>query len=134
MMQISIPPPSTLRKRILCIEDDEDTCLLLTELLSYAGYEVVSAQTAAEGVKLAQSNGFALYLLDNWLPDGSEVDACKLIRSFDSNTPIIFYSAAVYDLDRQQALEAGAQVYLGKPVAIDLLLQTIEHQVKQQPN
>jgi DNA-binding response OmpR family regulator len=66
-------------------------------------------------VDLAVSQQFDLYLLDSWLPDGSGLDLCKRIRTFDTATPILFYSAAAYEADREQALKSGAQAYLVKP-------------------
>jgi len=66
-------------------------------------------------VALAGSQHFDLYLLDSWLPDGSGLDLCKQIREFDQATPIVFYSAAAYEIDRDQALLSGAQAYLVKP-------------------
>jgi len=113
-------------KRILCIEDDDDTREMLRLLLASSGYEVVCAGTVADGLAIASAEGgFALYLLDNWLPDASGVEACKRIRRFEPTTPIVFCSAAAYDGDREKALEAGAHAYLVKPVAVETLVQTI---------
>lgn len=53
--------------------------------------------------------------MDSWLPDGSGLDLCKRIREFDQGTPIVFYSAAAYEADRESALQCGAQAYLVKP-------------------
>ena len=64
---------------------------------------------------LAGSQHFDLYLLDSWLPDGSGLDLCRQIREFDKVTPILFYSAAAYEIDRHLAMKCGAQAYLIKP-------------------
>jgi two-component system OmpR family response regulator len=101
--------------RVLYIEDHEDTRELVTLVLSQKNYEVVTSSTIKSGVALAGSQQFDLYLLDSWLPDGSGLDLCRQIREFDKGTPILFYSAAAYDIDRDQALNSGAQAYLIKP-------------------
>lgn len=101
--------------RVLYIEDHEDTRELVTLVLEQKDYEVVTGSTIESGVALAGSQQFDLYLLDSWLPDGSGLDLCRQIRVFDTVTPILFYSAAAYEIDRDQALRCGAQAYLVKP-------------------
>ena len=101
--------------RVLYIEEHEDTRELVTLVLEQRCFEVVTGSTIASGVALAGSQHFDLYLLDSWLPDGSGLDLCKRIREFDQQTPILFYSAAAYEADRDVALECGAQDYLVKP-------------------
>lgn len=102
-------------RRILYIEDHEDTRELVTLLLAQKSYEVITGSTIASGVALAGASHFDLYLLDSWLPDGSGLDLCKRIRQFDQTTPILFYSAAAYAADSDLALKSGAQAYLVKP-------------------
>jgi len=101
--------------RVLYIEDHEDTRELVTLVLEQKRYEVVTGSTIQSGVALACSQRFDLYLLDSWLPDGSGLELCRLIREFDQTTPILFYSAAAYEIDRVEAIKCGAQAYLIKP-------------------
>ena len=101
--------------RVLYIEDHDDTRELVTLVLEQKSYEVVTGSTIKSGVDLAHSQDFDLYLLDSWLPDGSGLDLCRQIREFDQATPIVFYSAAAYEIDRHEALDSGAQAYLVKP-------------------
>jgi DNA-binding response OmpR family regulator len=101
--------------RVLYIEDHEDTRELVTLVLGQKSVQVVTGSTIETGVALAYSQKFDLYLLDSWLPDGSGLDLCKRIREFDQATPILFYSAAAYEIDREEALKSGAQAYLVKP-------------------
>ena len=102
-------------RRILYIEDHEDTRELVTLLLAQKSYEVITGSTIESGVALAGAGEFDLYLLDSWLPDGSGLELCKQIRQFDKTTPILFYSAAAYAADSELALKSGAQAYLVKP-------------------
>ena len=111
-------------KRILCVEDHEDTCAYLRVLLS--NLQVVTASTLAEGIHLAQSQRFDLYLLDMFLPDGNGITLCQQLRRFDLKTPILFCSADASQTAYDQAMQAGAQVYLNKPVDPFLLRQAIE--------
>src|SRR5438132_949501 len=95
------------RKHVLCVEDDEETCLLISNLLGLIDCEVTSAQSVGEALEKIKDGTFDLYLLDNWLPGGSGVGLCRKIRETDSQTPVIFYSGAAYDSDRQEAIRAG---------------------------
>ena len=101
--------------RVLYIEDHEDTRELVTLVLEQRSVEVVTGSTIQSGITLARSQHFDLYLLDSWLPDGSGLDLCRRIREFDKDTPILFYSAAAYAADKDQAIHSGAQAYLIKP-------------------
>jgi DNA-binding response OmpR family regulator len=111
------------RKRILLVEDHEDTWELMEYCLTE--YKLVCARDFDEGLRLAHQRYFDLYILDNWLPGGFGVELCRLIRKFDPNTPILFYSAAGYTRDVQEGLGAGAQAYLVKPVSFDELEQAV---------
>jgi DNA-binding response OmpR family regulator len=103
------------KRRVLYVEDHEDTRELITIVLRQRDFEVANAHTVDGGVRLASEERFDLYLLDSWLPDGSGLDLCRRIRKFDPVTPILFYSAAAYEADKNMALSAGAQAYLIKP-------------------
>ena len=101
--------------RVLYIEDHADTVEMVTLMLQAGGLNVQACSTLEAGLAAAADHKFDLYLLDVWLPDGSGMDLCRKIREFDAKTPIVFYSAAAYDGDKDAALESGAQAYLVKP-------------------
>jgi CheY-like chemotaxis protein len=114
---------SRTRKRILLVEDYEDEWEMVAFKLQE--YELTFARDSNEGLRLARQLCFDLYILDNWLPDRSGVWLCRAIREFDPYTPIMFYSAAAYDRDIKEALQAGAQAYLVKPVTLAELEQAV---------
>lgn len=114
------------KRRILCAEDDEDTCELLTLVLGESGYEVVPAYTFADALTKALTGGFDGYLIDNGLPDGTGEDLCRQIREFDENTPIVFYSADAFPKEIEKAMKAGANAYLVKPIAPQEVTQKLE--------
>ncbi len=119
--------------RILCIEDDEATCHMMKVLLKTWNYEVVAAQTAAEGFLQVQSEQFALCLLDTSLPDESGVELCKRICELDGHAPILFISGHAYETDKIRGLQAGAHSYFTKPVNFDLLKETMARLIAQAP-
>jgi DNA-binding response OmpR family regulator len=62
---------------------------------------------------------------ESYAPGCSGIDLCKKLREFDPSTPILFYSGAAYESDKQQAFAAGAQGYLVKPVDNDELIEQV---------
>ncbi len=114
-----------MRRRILFIEDHEDTRELVSFVLEASGYSVTSNTTVAGALHLAQTEKFDLYLLDNWLPDGTGFELCQRLREFDGLTPVLFYSGAVFDSDKLAAIQAGAQGYLAKPCPYSDLLRAV---------
>src|SRR6266576_2470948 len=101
---------------ILYTEDDEDTRELVMYVLALGNYKVVAAQSYDDALLLARANQFDLYLVDTWMSGGSGIDLCKKLRELNPRTPILFYSGAALERDKQQAFAAGAQGYLVKPV------------------
>jgi DNA-binding response OmpR family regulator len=112
------------KRRILCVDDDEDTCFMLTNLLGQENYEAKSVKSVSEALKLARNESFNLYILDEWFPKDAGLGLCRKIREFDPHTPIIFYSGAAFESDREEALYAGAQAFVAKPL-IEKLLETV---------
>jgi DNA-binding response OmpR family regulator len=103
--------------RILCVDNHEDTRLLLQAVLEQIhGYRLTLAGTAAEGLDLATTEHFDLIVLDTWLPDISGIELCRQIRRLNANTPILFYSAARIDIEA--GLAAGAHAYIVKPADV----------------
>jgi len=91
----------------------------------------VIAQTCAEAWRLAQSERFDLYLLDIWLPDGSGLDLCKQLCTLNPQIPVVILSAAAYKADRVAGIEAGAAVYLTKPVEVEVLESTLKRLMEE---
>ena len=113
-----------IRRHILCVDDDEDTCFMLKHLLDGEGFEAKTAASVDEALKLAQRESFNLYILDEWFPQGAGTSLCRKIREFDPYTPIIVYSGAAFDTEQQEALHAGANAFVAKP-QVEKLVQTI---------
>jgi len=110
---------------ILYVEDDEDTRELVAYVLANSRYTVAAAANGDEALKLARTNNFDLYVIDNWMSGVSGIDLCRKLREFDSRTPILFYSGAAFERDKQQAFAAGAQGYLVKPAGPDELIAEV---------
>ena len=111
--------------RILYAEDDADTRELVTLVLEMQNCQVVATESYEEALRLARAEHFDLYLIDNWMPHISGVKLCEQLREFDRHTPVLFYSGAAYDADRERALASGAQGYLVKPAGGEQLIAEV---------
>ena len=111
-------------KRVLCVEDDRDTCEVLHFVMT--DFEFTAVHSIAEGEAKIREKDFDLYVLDNWLPDGSGVELCERIRASGSKSPIIFTSAIGQRQDIELAMRAGADRYLVKPYEPETLIQTVK--------
>jgi DNA-binding response OmpR family regulator len=123
---------SQLEKRILCVDDDVESCKFLEFMLSTSNekYTVVSAHSSKEAVELIENEMFDLYILDNWMIDLSGVQLCSLIRFLDKQTPILFFSGATKQTYRDEAIRAGANEYLIKPNDLGRIEDTVHSLLK----
>ena len=115
---------STPHFRVLCVDDDPDACAMLSELLKLSEIDCQCVDSATEAWKMIRAERFDLYLLDAWLPDLDGFEFCRQLRANDLITPILFYSGAAYDSDRQKGMAAGANAYVVKP-EVEGLVETM---------
>src|SRR5687767_1392099 len=94
--------------RILCIEDDEDTCSMLTALLGISDLKATCAPGANDALRLIEGEKFDLYVIDGQLPDVSGLALCEQIRAVDKETPIVIYSGDGSQSQIDAGLCAGA--------------------------
>jgi DNA-binding response OmpR family regulator len=111
-------------KRVLCVEDNEDISFLLYTVLKREGYDAVTTYTVGDALMLAGREDFDLYILDVTFERGSGLDLCRALREARPDTPVVFYSAAAFDSDREAALRAGACAYVTKP-GIEELVEAV---------
>ena len=117
--------PTRVQPRVLCVEDHEDCREMLSTILRMELIETTSVGTAAEALASIQAERFSLVLLDAWLPDLDGFELCRRMRNLDPHTPILFFSGAAFESDKQRGIEAGADAYVSKP-DIETLLGKIK--------
>ncbi|TKB51767.1 response regulator [Ferrimonas aestuarii] len=100
--------------KILLIEDDQDLCELLQELLQLEGFDLHYCQDGKQGLDTALKNDFDIVLLDVMLPSMNGFDILKSLRQH-SEMPVLMLTARGDDIDRVVGLEIGADDYLPKP-------------------
>ena len=110
---------------ILFVEDNQDTRELVQILLRQDGFRVSVTGDSNEVLQLLATVHFDALLLDNWMPEVTGIELCRLIRTFDQTTPIFFCSGAATEADKATALSAGAQGYIVKPFDPNELTATL---------
>jgi two-component system nitrogen regulation response regulator GlnG len=99
------------RPKILCVEDEPETCKMLQVLLP--DFEIIPAGTKLEAIQNVMKEDFSLIFMDYYLPDGTGEEACLHIRHFDQRTPILFITGSS-NFTATNAVAIGAQGVLKK--------------------
>ena len=110
---------------ILVVEDDRPIRNLIVTTLKTHDYKYITAENGSSAILEASSHKPEIILLDLGLPDMEGVDVIKKVRTW-SNVPIIVISARSEDVDKIEALDAGADDYLVKPFSF----QELEARIK----
>ena len=110
-------------KLFLVVEDFEDSRFMMRRLLEMAGYRVLEASDGEQAVKMALESRPALILMDLSLPKLDGLSATRQIRQQKGlkKTPILAVSAHDSPESRLEALEAGCNEYVTKPIDFDQL-------------
>ena len=126
-------------KRILLVEDNELNREVAQTILEEAGFTVETANDGAEAVERmekAKSGDFDLILMDVQMPRLNGYEATRRIRSMidprKARIPIVAMTANAFQEDKRQALEAGMDAHIAKPIEIAKLLETLDGVFKEE--
>src|SRR5499427_7095228 len=125
-----------MTKKILIVEDNNDSLEILGLRLTNFGYEAIKARNSKEAIACAEAEGPDLIFMDLDLPDVDGVKTTAILKQNPktSRIPIVALTAAMSELWREEALKVGIVDYQLKPVSPLLLKQTIEKFTKGSPN
>ena len=113
--------------RVLVVEDNPVNLELVTELLEQEGCQVLSAQSAEDGLRIAAAERPDLVLMDLQLPGLSGYEATRQLKA-DPNTaaiPVMALTSFAMRGDDRKAREAGCDGYLTKPLDTDAFRKTL---------
>src|SRR4051812_7654944 len=134
----ALPPtrPFSPFMKILLVEDHADSRRNLQRLIERRGHEVVAVGSAEEAESALERENFPFLILDWMLPGKSGVDLCRELRLKEGGDEmfIVLVTARADTKDLQQALAAGANDYLTKPLDLGLLnvrLSVAERQIRE---
>lgn len=119
-------------KRILLVEDNDLNAEIAEEILQGIGYEVERAedgQVCCDMVQQAPARHYDIILMDIQMPRMNGYEATRYIRSMadaeKSQIPIVAMTANAFDEDRREALNAGMNRHLAKPINVQELVSTL---------
>lgn len=107
--------------RVLIAEDNDSNYSLVWHMLK--GFHLTRAENGVEAVKKVRDEKFDLVLMDLKMPVMDGLEATRRIREFNTTIPIVALTANAFDSDRANALDAGCNAFLAKPVKKSQLLE-----------
>ena len=116
---------------ILMVEDEEQVLNTNCRMLRRRGYDVRTAQTAAEACHQLEEQLPDLLILDIMLPDGNGLDICRHFREKTMN-PVLFLTGKSDIRDKVEGLQQGGDYYLTKPYNFDEFLAVIQMLLERQ--
>lgn len=124
-------------RRILLAEDNDMNAEITVEILNYNGIQVDRARDGSECVSMLEQseNGYySLILMDIQMPKMNGYEAARYIRKIDNrmkaDIPIIAMTANAFDDDKKEALQAGMDGHLSKPIEFENMLQLVKKFIK----
>jgi DNA-binding response OmpR family regulator len=111
---------------LLIVDDDEDTCASVAELLEVEGFTCLAATSGSEGLRLLESERPLLVILDFRLKD---MDATEFLRRKASMPSVVAIPVVVATAARNASTPRGAVAQLDKPFGIDELLAEVKKHV-----
>lgn len=112
--------------RILLVEDNEVNRMLLTQTLEPIGFDVREAENGRVAINHANRWNPDVILMDMRMPVMGGLEATREIKAAHPNTPIIALTAGAFDSDRTDALAAGCDDFMTKPVNLQVLFELLQ--------
>lgn len=127
------PVQAQIGSKVLVIDDEVAILRLLKTLLGRANYEVTTAESAREALKLLEERSFDCILTDAVMPQLSGYDFVKEVRSQPRHRelPILMLTCKRNRQDVKRAVEVGVTDYILKPIDENLLLEKLESSLKK---
>jgi CheY-like chemotaxis protein len=117
------------RPTVLVVDDHRDNAEILRELLRSRAYPVLVASSGSEALAVFERERPSIVLLDVMMPGLGGWDVCRLMKShpeLGGSVRVIIVTGLDDWSDRQQALSAGADDYVEKPIDLSSLLSIVE--------
>lgn len=117
-----------MEKKILVVDDDEMVRIALEELLLSKGYRPVAVPGGQEALDELEKGAFDLVVLDIIMPGMDGYEVCRKIREQEKwrRLPVVMLTALSSEREREKGKEAGADMFLPKPISPQKLLSLIE--------
>ena len=109
------------RGGLLVVDDEPFLREAVAASLRFLGFQVTTADTAADALRLARDRPFDLVVLDVMLPDGDGFEVVRRLRRDGFGVPVIFLTARDTEADKVAGLSLGGDDYMTKPFGLEEL-------------
>lgn len=122
------------KERVLVVDDSSDNLELLSYILTFKGYQVVTSDRGQTALEIARSDPPDIILLDIGMPEMDGYEICQRLRSGykTKDIPIIFVSAWNQGNNKIQAFKYGGNDYITKPYQMEEVIARVENQLQIQ--
>ena len=110
---------------LLIVDDDQDQCESLADVLNDVGYEVDTASSGKEAIEMASHKSYLLMLLDLRMPGMDGLDAFRRMKSADQHARGLLLTAFATDEAMHCAAGLGMDAVISKPLDLPILLSRI---------
>ena len=116
------------QKTVLIIEDEEDAADMFAEMMRVSGYRVLKTSSSTPALMMLTAEKPDVVILDIMMPEISGLEILRQMRQDPelANLPVVVVSARSMPADIKIGMEAGASMYLTKPVGFTELKEAIE--------
>jgi CheY-like chemotaxis protein len=121
---------TSTRRRVLVVDDDEDTCQLLQELFEMEGLECVTVGSGEEAISRVQQRRFHCYLIDIMLPGKHGAEVAWYLRRHGITAPVVAISAVLERWNEDDLYDCGFTGILSKPFDLPQLRE-LAREVKE---
>ena len=121
-------------KKVLIVEDNHMNMVLVKEILTLNGYEIMEAESGTEAIKALAAERPDIILMDLHLPGMDGITATRIIKSEERNKsiPVLALTASAMRGEEAQLIRQGFDGYVAKPIEIKKLLEAISASLKEQ--
>lgn len=114
-----------MRKKILLVDDEPDILQVMEFQLKKAGYEIVSAPSGEDALRIMEKEQPDLVLLDVMMPGIDGFEVCKYIKGKNPHRKVIIYTAKVDGVNAAKAKESGSDDFTVKTADLKHILESI---------
>ncbi len=119
-----------IKANILVIEDDEDICNLLYEVLTNGGHEVETAPNGSQGIEVFGKKKFDLVFTDLGMPGMSGWQVAEKVKSINGRVPVALITGWNTELKQSEMKDSYVDIFINKPFEVKQILNLVQEGMK----
>ena len=118
--------PDAMNQKTILVAEDEDSNYELVKIVLQKRFRLLRARNGIEAVNLNEDERPDLILMDIRMPEMNGLDATRIIKEINHNTPIIALSAYAFEENIREAKMAGCDEFMAKPFRVENLIEVVK--------